>query len=514
MCKLSVFKNGKIVTMEKKLSEADSIAIENGRIVALGSFSELYSFVDKGADVYDLRGMAVLPGFTDCHAHLVMTGIRSQQLELGEATSFSDIIDKLESWDKENPEDGWLVGWGIDDNILREGRMPGASDLDKAGVKRAIWVQRTDGNSSAVNSEGLQQIDINLNEPSVLKDNKGRPTGIFKTPASFSLRLQVLNSLGKEYKQKAVEWSAGFAITKGITSLHPMEYLVDVPILDEIAESLPVRLKVYVRSDEIETIIRRGYKTIAGDVLLDGTFGCHTAAISGFYADNPKENGVLYYQNREDFLVELFKRAREEHIQSAFHSIGDRAIEMHIRLLEKVFGERPAEPIQHRIEHFVLPNDDQIRRAAKLGIMASVAPISIRNCSHGGVYSRRLGVDLVKKTLPLKKMIEAGIIVGGNSDTPVYDMNPFYGISEAVNSLNEAQKISIMEAIMMYTLNGARLGLREDDLGSLAVGKMGDMVVLKQNPFEISSRALKNVEVAMTVVGGEIKFKTEDIIWN
>jgi len=507
MCKLSVFKNGRIVTMDQKGLEVDCIAIEDGKVKALGSFNELRGLVEKGVEVHDLQGMTVMPGFTDCHVHLIMTGLRAQQLELREATSFDEIVDKIRCWNKANPGNEWVVGWGVDDNILHEKRMPCARDLDKAEIDRPVWVLRMDGNSSAVNSKGLEKVHFSKDDFSVLKDNDGKPTGIFKVPANFAVRLEVLNSLDKKTKQMAVQWAADFASSKGITSVHPMEYLVDIPFLDEISDDLPVRLQIYARSDDLEKILKNNYRTIGGDVLLDGTFGCHTAAISMPYADNLSEHGQLYYENRETFLVGLLERARIKHLQSAFHSIGDRAIEMHISILERVFGERPEAPIKHRIEHFVLPNDDQIERTARLGVMVSVAPLSIRNCCKGGIYRQRLGPKIVKKVLPLRKMFEHGIIVGGNSDSPVYEMNPLIGIHEAVNSINEAQRVNIKDALTMYTLNGAKLSLREDHLGSLEVGKLADMTVLKQDPLKASPREIKNIEVMMTLIGGKIKYK-------
>jgi predicted amidohydrolase YtcJ len=505
--RLSLLKNGKIITMDRRNTVTDSIAIENGKISAVGSSAKLSERTKKDSEI-DLKGNIVLPGFIDCHVHLILAGLRSQQLELKDVGCFDDIIDKIKWWAKTHQAGQWICGWGVDDTKLREERMPEAKDLDRAEVGRPVWLLNFGGNSCVVNSEGLQQLNFNLEDFSVLK-KEGKPTGIFKVPSNFDVRLQVLNSVSKEAKKQAIKWTADFAASRGVTSVHAMEYLIDIPIVQGLIEKLPVRVQPYARSDQIREVLEHGLNTIAGDVLIDGTFGCHSAAVSEDYADNPGERGVLYYENREDFLRELFQEAKRKNLQSAFHAIGDRGIEMNLKLFEKVFGTAPILPIKHRIEHFVLPNKDQIQRTSRLGLFVSMAPAAIKNCYESGVYHRRLGRDRVQKALPFNEIINEGIIVGGNSDMPVYEIDPLAGIFEAINAPYESQKIGVKDAIRMFTSNAATLGLRENVLGSIEIGKYADLVILDGNPFDLPENKIKNIQILMTIVGGHVQYQND-----
>jgi hypothetical protein len=501
-----ILKNADIITMDEKGTHADSLSIENGKITALGSFSDFSGLIESGVEVLDLGGMAIVPGFTDCHVHLIMTGISHQQLQLKDARSFDEIFDKIRLWDKEHPGNDWICGWFVNDTKLKEGRMPEAKDLDRADVDRPVWILRADGNTSSVNTQGLQKVIFSIDDFSVIKNGSGKPTGMFKVPSNFAIRFQILNSVGPEIKKKSVEWAAAFAVSRGVTTVHAMEYLEDIPIIQGIINRLPIKVEIYARSDDPDRILQLGLKTIGGDVLLDGTFPSSTAAISAPYADNKKESGILYYEKRKDHLLEVMKRARLEGLQSAFHAIGDRGIGMALEIFEEVFGKSPETPIRHRIEHYVLPDSEQIRKTQRLGVYASMAPAAMINCLEEGTYFKRLGPGRVRSTFPLREIFDRGVVVGGNSDSPVLEMNPLAGIHTAVNAPYEPQRVKLNEAIKMFTINGARLGLKEEERGSIDVGKSADLVVLKRNPFSFSQDKIKDIEVMMTFVDGQIKY--------
>lgn len=300
-----LLKNANIITMDEKDTRVDSLSLEDGKIAALGAFSDISRLIESGVKVLDLKGMAVVPGFTDCHVHLIMTGISHQQLQLQDTRSFDEILDKIRLWDKEHPGDEWICGWLVNDTKLKEGRMPEAKDLDRASVDKPVWILRADGNTSSVNTQGLHKVAFSADDFSVIKDGSGKPTGVFKVPSNFAVRLQILSSVGPEVKKRAVEWAAEFALSRGVTTIHAMEYLEDIPILQEMLDKLLARVEIYARSDDLEKILELGLKTIGGDVLLDGTFPSSTAAISSPYADNPEEKGILYYEEKKTICWKL-----------------------------------------------------------------------------------------------------------------------------------------------------------------------------------------------------------------
>jgi predicted amidohydrolase YtcJ len=505
-----LLKNAHVLTMDHHNTTADSLLIEGQRIAALGSFSEVSAYGGLGADVLDLNGKTVLPGFIDSHVHLIMTGVRHQQLQLQETRSFDEIFDKIRSWDKEHPGDDWICGWLVNDAKLKEKRMPEAKDLDRAGVSRPVWIVRADGNTSAVNTPGLHQLDFSLDDFSVIKDASGNPTGLFKVPSNFAVRLQMLNSVSPEIKAAALEWVAHQALNRGVTSVHAMEYLDDIRIMGGVLASLPIRVEIYARSDDLTQILNLDLKTIGGDVLLDGTLPSHTAALSIPYADQPSEKGILYYGEKRDALLELMKKARAAGLQSAFHAIGDRGIAMALEILDVSFGNKL--PIRHRIEHYTVPNREQVTRTAELGIMVSLVPAAIHhNCREGGAYVRRLGPERVKRVIPLREIFDEGVLAGGSSDSPISEINPIFGIHSAVNAPYEAQRIEPKEALEMFTINNAKLAFKEEEVGSIEVGKYADLVVLQDDPLTIARDQIQDIEVVMTLVGGEIKYKNQEV---
>ena len=219
---MSVIKNAEIITMGKEKKDCNSIAIENGKIKSIGHFSEMSGYLDSNTKIYDTSGMTVLPGFTDSHVHLFMTGLRAQQMELKDTRSFKDILDKILDWDKNHPGDDWICGWGVDDTKLKENRLPTAKDLNKASTKRPVWLLRFDGNASILNTEGIKKVKFNTDHISALRDENGDFTGIFLVPLNWDIRSQVLMNVGRDTLTDAAKWTADFACSNGITSLHPM----------------------------------------------------------------------------------------------------------------------------------------------------------------------------------------------------------------------------------------------------------------------------------------------------
>jgi hypothetical protein len=187
--------------------------------------------------------------------------------------------------------------------------------------------------------------------------------------------------------------------------------------------------------------------------------------------------------------------------------IGDRAIEQALVAFQKAAQLSPGNARPFRLDHFGIPGCDQVRRAADLGVViATQPPFPFRRSRRDGVYESRLGADRVKRAYPLRELLDAGLLVSGGSDSSVMPADYMLGIHSAVHHPYPEQRLTREEAFRLYTYNGACVGFEESEKGSLELGKLGDVVVLDQDPFGVPDDEIKDVVVDLTIKGGEIVF--------
>jgi predicted amidohydrolase YtcJ len=252
----------------------------------------------------------------------------------------------------------------------------------------------------------------------------------------------------------------------------------------------------------VDAVQKLGLPRIGGCILLDGDFGPHTAALLQPYADLPGSRGALYHDQEEiDAFVEAAHRAG---LQIAMHAVGDRAAEQALNAFERALARWPRADHRHRIEHFEIYDEALVQRTRRLGVHLAIQPPF--NVYFGG-HTRLnplLGEERALRSDPVRSLIEARIRVGGGSDSTVTPLNPLYGVHCAVNHSNPAERLDVERALRLYTLDNAYLAFEEADKGSIEVGKLGDLVILDDDPTAVAPEAIAEIPVAMTVAGGEI----------
>jgi hypothetical protein len=198
-------------------------------------------------------------------------------------------------------------------------------------------------------------------------------------------------------------------------------------------------------------------------------------------------------------LTTLVRRAREAGLQIAVHAIGDRAARLVVDAFESA-GVRPAE--RARIEHLEMADDADLKRAAAMGVVASVQPNFTGEWGqHGGMYETRLGWERARRLNRFRAYADAGLpLAFGSDDMP---LGPLYGMASAVDAPEPEQRVSVEEALRAYTAGAAWAGFAEGEVGALAPGMLADLVALSRDP----RAGLRDVRVDMTVVGGEIAFE-------
>ncbi|MBT9150296.1 MAG: N-substituted formamide deformylase [candidate division WS2 bacterium] len=455
----------------------------------------------KNSKIIDLKGKTVLPGFVDSHVHLVMSAIKNQEVDFSNINSMGELLEKIEN---ETLKDGKQVifGWGLDPSRFSE-TIPTLTELDKVANGKTILISRIDGHSALTNSKGLEMLGMkDNNSPVLIREQYNQAVSAF------------YNSLTRDDIEKALKLFSQEVVKQGVTFVHALEGGFTSPTLSvdtllKTRNTLPMRVTLYYQTLNIREVLQLGLKRIGGCLLIDGSFGSHTARVKEPYSDLPQQRGVLYFDPKrlEGFIIE----AHSLNLQIAMHAIGDEAIDELIKAYSRAIKKSPRRNLRHRIEHFELPKKEHIEQASKLGIVLSMQPVFEHYWGgRGKMYERRLG-SRVDNTNPLKTIIKKGITIAGGSDSFVTPINPILGIYSAVNHPNENERVTVKEAVNMFTLNGWFAAGAERKGGSLEVGKVGDLVVLNEDPYKINPQEILSLKPLMTVTRGKVVYSSGDI---
>jgi hypothetical protein len=189
------------------------------------------------------------------------------------------------------------------------------------------------------------------------------------------------------------------------------------------------------------------------------------------------------------------------------HAVGDRAAAQAITAYERALARWPRADHRHRIEHFEVYDEDLARRARELGVhLAIQPPFNVYFGGHTRLHPI-LGEERSLRSDPVRSLVEAGIAVGGGSDSTVTPLKPLYGVHCAVNHSNAAERLDVERALRLYTLDNAAMAFEEGDKGSIEVGKLADLVVLGADPVAVDPGEIEGIPVRLTVVGGEVVYR-------
>ena len=487
------------------------IAIKNRIITQMGFKEDYLHIADNNTELIDLKEKTVLPGFYDSHVHLVQTGLNSISVDLSNATSFNEVFKFIKDYCDITPKDTLVRAAGLDETKLKEKRLPTRYEIDKISPDHPVWINRKEYHTSILNSLALHRFTIPLNLKGVLKNEANVPTGVLTHTANALVRKQILESISNKVRFSAVNNTLKDAIAKGVTTINAMEggytfHDKDAEFIYDTKDDYPIDIILFYQTINVDKVMEKNLNRIGGSIFLDGSFGSRTAALCEPYKDDDTKSGILYYTQEE--LNAFVLKCYENNIQLGTHAIGELAIEQIISAHEFANSIYPNKKLRHRIEHFELPSNDHINRARKLGLIASVQPTyEYFWGGKGKMYDKRLGEERTMKTNPYKSMIHSDLIVCGGSDSDVTPINPLLGIYSAVNHPNENERVTVLEAIKIFTINSAYAVFEEDKKGSIEVGKYADLVVLNENPLTIDSKKIKDISIVATIKEGNILYE-------
>lgn len=485
-----LFVDGPILTLDPDAPLTDALAVVGNRIAAVGV--EARDLRGTATRVVSLGGRVLVPGFVDAHNHFVNYGLRLMRLDLGNVRAASELLESLAQRAQMTPEDGWVVGHSWDESKWDDPALPTLADIDHAAGGRRVLLARVDRHGGLASSAALAAAGVESASGFVVEHEYEQVLRL-TDPTLATL----VKSVGAATRR---------AHMLGITSSTIMCSGDDFAALQEARRqgTLGVRASCFIMERDLEHAVGLGARRGLGDEWLrflglklfaDGSLGSHTAAVALPYL----KGGRGEFMHTEGRLETLVKTAHENGLQVAVHAIGDRAAK---RVLD-AFEAADVQPKDRaRIEHLEMVDEEDVARAARMGIVASVQPNFTGAWGHpGGMYEARLGWERARRLNRFRTYLEAGLpLAFGSDDMP---LGPLYGIRSAVEAPEKQQRVDAMEALSAYTTGAAWAAFAEHDVGTLRPGMLADLVVLSKDPRE----DLAGCEVDLTLVDGRVVYE-------
>lgn len=503
-----IFVNGRFYTLDPTGTMAEAMAVENGRIAALGSTEDIRALAGPGTQEVDLAGQPVIPGCIDTHCHLIMHGsARTRSADLTDCRSIAEVQQRLRDHWAKNPEAKFIVGERFDHEIFAERRWVTRQDLDEVTTEIPVIVARLCYHAVVANTAALAP------SKDQLSDEQWETGKLTEDDVAFAWS-QIPDSTPEEL-EKAALYALHEARSAGLTSVNTqIDSTEELELLQRLRDEgrLPVRVRFQWPYRLMQTLVEEGLKTASGDdflrvgaikIFMDGSMGARTCAMCEEFADEPGNCGLLF--RTDDELAEMLIEVQRNGNQAAIHTIGDLAICQAISGIEKAMPEGNAgNAHRHRLEHVAQMSPKILADMARLNVMASVQPQFIVT----DFWTReRVGPERYKFIYPFKSMLDAGIKFGMGSDCPVERLSTMELLHRAVNRdpMSQNECLTVEEALRAYTNGSAYICFEENDKGSLEIGKLADFVVLSENPFMVESSHLGKIIPLNTVLGGEMQ---------
>ena len=518
--------NGKIYTIDEKNPTAEAVAIYQNIIGSVGKTSQIEKLAGSNTKVVNLNGMAVIPGITDAHVHFTSYALTTKRVNLDGAVTIDEALNRVKARVLKTKKGEWILGRGWDKNLWEREGFPRKEDLDEISPENPVALNCKDGHVMWVNSVALSAAGIKKGTPQPeggeieIDPTSGEPTGILKELAQTKVREIIPEPTLEELTEATIEAIEHFQ-RFGITAITDSEGTVPLRIFQNLLNQnqLGLRVSMMFPTENLDAAIKYGIqsgfgndrlKIMALKIVADGAIGSQTAAMLEGYENNPTNNGILRLSEQE--LSDLILKSTTNGIGVAVHCIGDRANKVVLDIIESNMKKiKSNDSVLYRVEHAQHLTEEDVMRFGKLGVIASMQPIHV--ALDMDIADRHIG-ERSRWAYPFRTLIDTGAVLAFGSDAPVERFNPFLGIYTAVTRKRNPdypeggwypqENITVQEAVKAYTFGGAYAAGEEDRRGTIAPGKLADMIVLSQNIFEIPLDQIRETEVEMTIFNGEI----------
>lgn len=541
-----VLRNGKVITVDAAMPEAQAIAIRGDRIVAVGTNQVIQAFVGSATQVIDLRGQLAIPGLVESHGHFMGLGQSKLTLDLMDVKDWDEIVAMVAAAAKQAKPGEWILGrgwhqekWASTPKPNVEG-FPFHDALSKVSPNNPVMLTHASGHATFVNAKAMEAANltrttVNPSGGEILKDATGRPIGLLRETAS--------GIVGRAYEQwrsaktaaerdgdarRQVQLAVQASLEKGVTSFQDAgSSFSTIDLLKQVASEggLGIRLWVMVRdsNDNLRAKLAQyravglndHHLTIAAiKVVADGALGSRGAWLLEPYSDSPASVGLP--TNSPESIAQTSQLALEHDLQLCVHAIGDRANREVLNVYERAFKSRPDQKdLRWRIEHAQHISAADIPRFGRLGVIPVMQ--AIHATSDAPYVLARLGPRRAEEGAYVwQKLMQSGAIIANGTDVPVERIDPMANFHATITrkTLDGSvffgdQKMSRAEALKSYTWNGAFAAKEETLKGSLVVGKLADITVLSKDIMTVAEDEIPSTQAVYTIVGGKIAYRRQ-----
>jgi predicted amidohydrolase YtcJ len=526
--------NAKVYTVDDKAPRAEAFAVKAGRFVAVGKSDEIRAIAGKRTQVYDAKGMTIVPGFIDCHNHaggdvLLYEVLVGNPFEV-EFVTIDSIVEKLRARAAKTPPGGWVEGFFFDDTKVKDKRQLNVHDLDKVSSEHPVAVRHRGGHTSYYNSKALQMAGVSKATPNMAggtydKDPDGELNGRVTDQARAVFAkvgtrpTYTPTEQAQRYRDGVAHISKQF-VRYGLTGVHHQGG--DLFAIQEVRArgDLKHRVSYEVSGTVLEAMINSGLKTGFGDEWIrlgatsehtvDGSFSERTMAISTPYEGvTPPYKGNI--TETQDTLNAWIERAHRAGIQVNCHANGDVAIDMVLTAVERAQKLVPRADSRPKITHCTLINPDLVRRIKATGTIPAVfTSYAYYNSDKFPFY----GEERMSRSMAFRTFLDNGIPVCAGSDFSPGPFAPMMGMQGMVTRRGwdgkvwgANQRVSFDEALRINTLNGAHASFEEGIKGSITAGKLADYVVLADDPHTVDPEKIKDIKIVRTITGGTVMYE-------
>ena len=523
--------HGRIQTLNPTQPHASAMAIEGGRIMAVGSDDEILALANWRSIQYDLDGKTVWPGLTDAHIHLDHYSQGLSYVDC-ETPSREECLQRVAEKAHQVPQGEWIRGHGWNQNNWPEG-FGNCADLDAITTHHPVYLTAKSLHAAWANSAALKLAGVTPSTPDpdggkVLRDSSGKPTGILLESA-MALVESAIPPVTVDQTRENILAAQRTLWQSGITGVHDYDQarcFSALQLLDSehnlhlrVVKSIPHELLPHAAALGLRSGFGSQFLRIGSVKLFsDGALGPRTAAMLQPYEGEPENTGILLLDSEQIF--EAGQRAVQTGLSLAIHAIGDRANHEVLNgyaQLRQFEADSHLPHLRHRIEHVQILHPKDYDRLATLQVIASVQPIHATSDMRMAdrFWGKRSAGAYAYATLS-----KLGTSLAFGSDAPVEQPNPFFGLHAAVTRQRPdgqpqsdgwypEQRLTLMQALQGFTTGAAYASYQENSLGQLSPGYLADLILLDVDPFDIPPEELFKVKPVATMVAGDWVWQNE-----
>ena len=526
-----MLRGGNVVTVDSNWRIAQAVAIRDGRFVAVGTDTEIGGVIGPNTQVIELAGKTVVPGLIDSHLHQLFAALNGPAVQLLDTRSVAKVQEAIGERVARTPPGQWVMassGWH--ESILEEGRMPTRYELDTVSPNNPVFIPRG-GHVVTVNSKALELAGITKDTPNpeggvIVRDPvTGEATGVLLETAAYLVRkilppppanmaellkaaMRDLNSYGIVGVIEPGVDERQMALYRAVRDAGDMTVRTDVlyrAIRKADVEKGIAAIKAQKNDDMLRFV---GIKYPLDGGVEGGRMSWPYRLVPGEQTDPAYRGVLLLPPGGEDEYVEGLRLIAEAGLQAQTHAVGDETIDVIVRSYERVNRDRPIRDLHWTIMHLFHPSDAALKKMADIGIMATMQdhPVLL-----GHNQRRWWGDAHAAYAIPIRKAIDAGVLVGGGTDGPVVPVDPFLSMWWMTTrqvlkgyELGKEHAITPKEALQLYTINNARIMGVDKDRGSIEPGKLADLAVLSQNILTVPADSIRDTKANLTIVGGRV----------